>query len=298
VTDVEIRAFRPEDAGPAFAILAAEQREIGEPELSEGMFANIVAIADTSYAAELGGELVGDAHIRGASIDVQVRKAERRRGIGTRLLQAVEDGTDAPVLRLGAPKAQPAAAAFSLANGYEKGWDVWLMGIDLDETLEPPRWPDDVAVRTFRVEDGPLVHELLDLAYAEEPDHEPMSFEDWKTFMLGDPNFDASSWFLAEAEGELAAAILNWDDGFVKDLVVHPERRRRGLGEGLMRHTFREFRRRGHDRVTLKTDSVNPTEAWRLYERLGMRKERTYEMFEKTRPSGTPGSDPSVENRG
>jgi hypothetical protein len=35
-------------------------------------------------------------------------------------------------------------------------------------------------------------------------------------------------------------------------------------------------------RVTLKTDSVNPTEAWRLNERLGMRKERTYEVFEKT----------------
>jgi ribosomal protein S18 acetylase RimI-like enzyme len=282
VADVEIRPFRAEDVGPAFAILAHEQRELGEPETSEGMFANAIAIADASFAAEAGGELVGCADVRGGAINVLVRKPERRRGIGSKLLRRAEAATDASVLRLAASAAQPAGAAFALANGYEKAWEVWLMGIDLDDTLEPPRWPDDVAVRTFREEDAAAVKELLDLAYAEERDHQPLSFEDWKTFMLGDPNFDASCWFLAEAEGELAAAILNWNDGYVKDLVVHPERRRRGLGEGLMLHTFREFRRRGLDRVTLKTDSVNPTEAWRLYERLGMRKERTYEMFEKT----------------
>jgi ribosomal protein S18 acetylase RimI-like enzyme len=274
--EVVIRPFRAEDVGPAYEILAAERQELGEPGFSRGMFENIIAIAEAAYAAEGSGELLGSAHIRGGDIDVQVRKSDRQRRIGSRLLQAVEDGTDAPVFHLFASTLQPAGAAFALANGYEKAWDFWLMGIDLDETLEPPRWPDDVAVRTFRMEDAPAVKELLDLAYAEERDHQPLPFEDWKTFMLGDPNFDPSSWFLAEAEGELAAAILNWDDGFVKDLVVHPERRRRGLGEGLMRHTFREFRRRGFERVTLKTDSVNPTEAWRLYERLGMRKERTY----------------------
>ena len=282
MADLEIRPFRPEDVGAAYAIVAAERRDLGEPAMSEGMFANLVAIADAGYAAELGGELVERSHVRGGDADVQVRRPERRRGVGSKLLRTVEEAADASVLHLTASKAQPAAAAFCLANGYEKVGDVWLMGIDLDDTLEPPRWPDDVAVRTFREEDAPAVKELLDLAYAEERDHEPLSFEDWRTFMLGDPNFDPSSWFLAEAEGELAAAILNWNDGYVKDLVVHPERRRRGLGEGLVRHTFREFRRRGLDHVSLKTDSVNPTEAWRLYERLGMRKERTYEMFEKT----------------
>jgi ribosomal protein S18 acetylase RimI-like enzyme len=282
VADAAIRPLRDEDAGAAYALLAEEQREVfGEVEMTEGMHRNLLAIADTAYAAEAGGELVGASAIRGGSIDVLVRKPERRRGIGSQLLQKVEEDVDAVALWLGA--VTPAGAAFARANGYEKAWDVWLMGIDLDDSLDPPRWPDDVAVRTFRPEDAPAVKELLDVAYAEERDHRPMSFEDWRTFMLGDPSFDASCWFLAEAEGELAAAALNWNDGFVKDLVVHPERRRRGLGEGLMRHTFREFRRRGFPRVTLKTDSVNPTEAWRLYERLGMRKERTYEIYEKKR---------------
>ena len=68
---------------------------------------------------------------------------------------------------------------------------------------------------------------------------------------------------------------------YVKDLVVRPDWRGRGLGKALMYQTFGEFKRRGLPRVTLKTDSNNPTDAWRLYERVGMRIERTYEIFQK-----------------
>jgi ribosomal protein S18 acetylase RimI-like enzyme len=93
--------------------------------------------------------------------------------------------------------------------------------------------------------------------------------------------FDPEAWFLAVAEGQIVAAALNWDEGYVKDLVVHPDWRGRGLGKALMLQTFGEFSRRGLTRVTLKTDSNNPTGAWRLYERLGMKTERTYEIFEK-----------------
>ena len=281
MADVEIRAFRPEDAGAAYEHLAEHETEVfGEPEITHEMFANLLATMDASYAAETEAGFAGSAHVRGYA-DVLVRKAERRRGIGTRLLRAAEKGAQVDVLRLAAVTLEPAARPFCAANGYEKAWEVWLMGIDLDDSLPPPRWPEDVIVRTFRDEDAAEIKELLDLAYAQEADHRPLSFEDWRPFMLGDPSFDPACWFLAEADGEIVAAALNWKEGYVKDLVVHPEQRRRGLGEALTLHTFREFRRRGADRVTLKTDSNNPTEAWRLYERLGMRKERTYEVFEK-----------------
>ena len=48
-----------------------------------------------------------------------------------------------------------------------------------------------------------------------------------------------------------------------------------------MLQAFGEFRRRGIARVTLKTESTNPTDAVRLYEHLGMAIERTDEVFEK-----------------
>jgi mycothiol synthase len=282
VAEFDIRPFRAEDTDPAYELLAEHQRELfGEAELTHGMFSNLLAIADTSYAAETPAGFAGSAHIRAEGIDLIVRPSERRQGIGTQLLRTIEEGAKTELLRLIGVTLEPAAAPFCLANGYEKAWEAWLMGIDLGDSLPPPRWPEDVIVRTFREEDTAEVKDLLDIAYAQEPHHHPLPFEDWQTFMLGDPSFDPSCWFLAEADGELVAAALNWKEGYVKDVVVHPEHRRRGLGEALMRHTFREFRRRGAARVTLKTDSINPTEAWRLYERLGMGYERTYEVFEK-----------------
>jgi mycothiol synthase len=282
VADVRIRPFRPEDGDAAYKQLAEHQAELfGESEITRGMFDNVIAISDAAFVAETPGSFAGSAQVRAGEIGVLVRPSERRKGIGSALLHAAEEAAGSGVVRLVGVTLEPAARPFAEANGYEKASDVWLMGIDLDDSLPPPRWPEDVIVRTFRDEDAAEVKELLDVAYSQEPYHTPLPFEDWKTFMLGDPSFDPSCWFLAEADGELVAAALNWKEGYIKDIVVHPGHRRRGLGEALMRHTFREFRRRGADRVTLKTDSNNPTEAWRLYERLGMGYERTYEVFEK-----------------
>ena len=157
------------------------------------------------------------------------------------------------------------------------------MGIDLPSEIPEPEWPEGVSVRTYGGEEAEAreIKDLLDLAYAEEFHHTPATFENWSRFMFEDPMFDPEVWFLAVAEGKIVAAALNWDEGYVKDLVVHPEWRGRGLGKALMYETFGAFKRRGLPRVTLKTDSNNPTDAWRLYERVGMAKERTYEIFQK-----------------
>jgi ribosomal protein S18 acetylase RimI-like enzyme len=67
------------------------------------------------------------------------------------------------------------------------------------------------------------------------------------------PSFEPECWFVAGSpDGSLAGAALNWKEGFVKDLVVHPAHRRRGLGEALLHHTFRHFRARGARCVSLK----------------------------------------------
>jgi ribosomal protein S18 acetylase RimI-like enzyme len=284
VADAEIRPFRPEDVDPAYELLAEHQRELfGESELTYGMFTNLIAIADASYSAETAAGFVGSSHIRADGIDVLVRKSDRRRGIGTRLLHTIEERATGDVLRLTGVTLEPAAAPFCVANGYEKAWDYWLMGVDLEPEQPAPVWAEGVSVRTFREDDAKAVKDLLDEAYAAEPGHNPLPFDDWCTFMLGDPSYDPEVWFLAVESERIVGAVLNWKEGYVKDLVVHPDRRGLGLGKALMHQTFGEFARRGIPRIKLKTDSINPTQAWRLYERLGMRRERTYEVFEKSR---------------
>ena len=280
--DLTLRPARPEDTAAAFDLFADWQKSVyGEVEIQREMFESAVAGADATFVAVDEGEIVGHAAVDGGWIDLGVAPHRRRAGIGTALLAAAEPAATDDVLLLTCLAAEPTAAPFARANGYEKAWEVWLMGIDLPAEIDTPAWPHGVTVRTFSEDDAHEVKDLLDLAYREEFHHHPATFENWRRFMLEDPMFDAEAWFLAIADGRIVGAALNWDEGYVKDLVVHPDWRGRGLGKALMLQTFGEFSRRGLPRVTLKTDSNNPTGAWKLYERLGMGIERTYEIFQK-----------------
>jgi mycothiol synthase len=284
VAEFAVRPARPEDTEAAYEIFADWQRSsYGEVEIGPEMFATGLAGADAVFVAETEDGVVGHSDVDGGWIDVGVEPSVRRRGVGTALLRAAEGAATAEPTLLMALQSDPPGAAFAQANGYEKAWEVWLMGIDLPEEIRKPEWPQGVSMRTYGGEEAEAreIKELLDLAYAEEFHHQPATFENWSRFMFEDPMFDAKVWFLAVADGKIVGAALNWDEGYIKDLVVHPDWRGRGLGKALVYQTLGEFKRRGLPRVTLKTDSNNPTDAWRLYERAGMRKERTYEIFQK-----------------
>ena len=284
MAEFAVRPARTEDAEAVFELYAEWQRSnYGQVEIGREMYDTILASADGSFVAEVDGRIVGEADASGGWIDVGVEPSVRRRGIGTALLRAAEGAATAEPTLLMALQSDPPGAAFAQANGYEKAWEVWLMGVDLPAEIPEPQWPEGVSVRTYGGEEAEAreIKELLDLAYAEEFHHQPATFENWSRFMFEDPMFDAKVWFLAVADGKIVGAALNWDEGYIKDLVVHPDWRGRGLGKALVYETFGEFKRRGLPRVTLKTDSNNPTDAWRLYERAGMRKERTYEIFQK-----------------
>jgi mycothiol synthase len=284
VAEFTVRPARPKDTEAAFRLFADWQASTyGEVEIGPEMFATTLAGADAVFVAETKDGIVAHADVDGGWIGLGVAPSARRQGIGTALLHAAEEASAAtPTLLIGL-QSDPPAARFAKANGYEKAWEVWLMGIDLPDDIPEPQWPEGVTVRTYGGEEAEAreIKDLLDLAYAQEFHHHPATFENWSRFMFDDPMFDAGVWFLAVADEKIVGAALNWDEGYIKDLVVHPEWRGRGLGKALVYQTFAEFKRRGLPRVTLKTDSNNPTDAWRLYERVGMRKERTYEIFQK-----------------
>jgi mycothiol synthase len=145
-----------------------------------------------------------------------------------------------------------------------------LMWRPLGETLEDPRLPRRVALRTFELADAPAVHRLLDEAYLGwDSRYVPIEHADWVAWMTGDSEFDASVWWLAERAGALVGCALHWNSGWLKDLAVAPSERGRGFGAALVRQGLAEFSRRGVSRVGLKVDGSNPTGAIRLYERLG-----------------------------
>jgi ribosomal protein S18 acetylase RimI-like enzyme len=149
-----------------------------------------------------------------------------------------------------------------------------------------PVWSDGFGVRTYVETDGERVHALLDDAYAGwDRGYVARTHDDWVKWMTDHDEFDPGLWFLVERNGDLVGAALHWKehrgDGWVKDIVVRESQRGHGLGNALLLHAFREYRRRGAQRVGLKVDSSNPTGALELYERTGFETDRRYGIWIK-----------------
>ena len=161
------------------------------------------------------------------------------------------------------------------AHPFELEVDLLAMWRPLKTNEAEPNWPDGFSARTFQLADAIAVHSLLDEAYgAWDGAYVPLAHEDWKRSMTGDVEFDATTWWLAERDGELAGCALWWKSGWLKDIVVREGDRGRGLARALLEQGFAEFARRGEKRVGLKVDSANPTGAVALYERNGFRVDR------------------------
>jgi mycothiol synthase len=159
-------------------------------------------------------------------------------------------------------------------NGYMLDREILRMWRMLGADLPQPVWPDDVMVRRYTSEDAVVVQALLDAEYARwDESYVARSHDGWLAFMTAHDDFDPELWFLVERDGEVVALALHWKAsqgrGWVKDIVVRASERGRGLGKALLHHGFREYAKRGADRVGLKVDSNNPTGAPQLYERLG-----------------------------
>jgi mycothiol synthase len=283
VAESPIRAATEADIEPAWEILQAASLgpwyELSAEQFRDWWWPSYKGI----WVAE-DHDVLGYSAARSEMVEAYVLPQARRRGIGSRLLTAAEAGVEGPLVEATTRQDEPAARPFLEAHGYELSYETWLMQVVLDEDVPAASWPDGVAVRSFRPDEAGQVKALLDAAYANEPDFNPGTLKEWKSFMLADPSFEPESWFVAQApDGSLAGAALNWREGFLKDLVVHPDFQGRGLGKALLLHTFGHFRARGEPRVTLKTDSRNTSQAVRFYEHMGMRKTRTYDDWQKRR---------------
>jgi ribosomal protein S18 acetylase RimI-like enzyme len=158
------------------------------------------------------------------------------------------------------------------------------MVIDLDHPLPPLPFPEGVTVRTFREEDAPAVHAMVMAAFADNAGHRYSPYDEWRGFMIDRQTFDPDLWFLAEAGGRIVAVALCPDygaNGWLRQLAVAKEYRRRGIGTALLHHVFLEQHARGNKSLGLVVDSYNRTGAKSVYENAGMRVERQHDAYEK-----------------
>jgi ribosomal protein S18 acetylase RimI-like enzyme len=278
-----IRAARPADADGVHALLLRWAAAVDEPpparaSLDAEWRAPGFDAERDHWLAERGGEVVGYAALRaggGAVLRGEAREllplaVGRARERGDERLEAIVTTRDSAAL-----------AAYEAA-GWQRPREVLRMWLDLAAEPPEPSFPGDVRVRSYAEPDARPLHAFVELAYARNNERiEP--FDEWLHFMTAHGDFDRAYWHLAEADGRIVACCLTWApserQGWVKDLAVHPQHRRRGLGEALLHHAARAYRAAGVERVGLKVDSDNPTSAGRLYERLGYRTDRTYAIL-------------------
>ena len=223
---------------------------------------------------------------------IDVREHPDRRGRAGELLDELERlaaETGATRVRTIVSSLEEPLAAEVRSRGYAVIRHSFRMLIELHGGLADPVWPDGIAVRAVRPGEEPAVHAAHTDAFADHWGFHPDEYERWRVWTVAAHSFDPSLWFLALAGEEIAGFSLcrphdSGDPrlGYVHLLGVRPPWRRRGLGEALLRHSFRAFADRGCDRVTLGVDAENTTGAVRLYERVGMRGVRRSDTYEKT----------------
>ncbi|WP_423205771.1 GNAT family N-acetyltransferase [Pseudomonas kribbensis] len=139
---------------------------------------------------------------------------------------------------------------------------------DLSQDVPAIEWPNGIELTAYSVERAAAVHELMQIGYREGGGRVP-ALDVWQQQYETDAEYDPALCFIAsDADGVIGVAQC-WTSSYIKNLVVHPRARGRGLGQALLLHAFKVFQDRREGFVDLKVLEDN-LRARRLYEKSGM----------------------------
>jgi mycothiol synthase len=300
----EIRPALMEDLDAVAGVMRAVDVDItGGSDLDADMIRDMwsspaINLALDTWVVSTGGAIVAYAHLQqdgGTRLKGwgDVHPAHRERGIGSAILERAETraaerfaAVPEGVLDLAAADGNEEAATLMRSRGFEYTRSFRHMQIDLDGApVDPGEAPDGIEIRGIDPErDLPQIHAIFVDAFRDEWGYREIPFEEWKGNEVDAPSFDPGFWFIAEDESGPVGAVsgLIWGElGWVGELGVRKPWRGRGVAAALLRRSFSTFGSRGLTGVRLNVDAENPTGAVVLYERVGMRKVRGWDIYEK-----------------
>ncbi len=300
----EIRPARMDDLDAAAAVMQAADVDVtGGSDLDADMIRDLwsspsIDLALDAWVVSKGDAVVAYAHVQEDGETRlkgwgDVHPEHRGRGIGSVILErasarAAERFSTVPdgALDLAAADANEDAAALMRSRGFEYARSFRHMQVELDGAPgDPDEPPEGIEIRPIEPgSDLPEIHAIFVDAFRDEWGYREVSFEEWRANEVETPSFDPSFWSIAEEGGRPVGAIsgLIWGSvGWVGELGVRKPWRGRGIAAALLRRSFSTFGSRGFTRVRLNVDADNPTGAVALYERVGMRKVRGWDIYEK-----------------
>ena len=300
-----LRAPTPDDLEPVGQVLIADDLDDAGQVVLDADFLRgqwdrpgFDLAADAWVAVDDAGRIVGYGQVMREEPDIVeswgvVHPESRRRGIGSSLLDRIEErarqllpGLPSPRFRHAVNAGDRAAATMLQARGLRLVRHFWHMQIELTGQLDPGSSPQGIDITGMQSPDDlPAVHAVLDEAFADHWDHHPEPFDRWAEEMTHGPSYDPTLWLLARNDGELVGAltaIVLGDRGWVSLLGVSAPYRGRGIAAALLRHSFAAFAARGVRRLFLAVDAENPTGATALYEHVGMTVAKRWDLWERS----------------
>ena len=238
------------------------------------------------------GHLDVTDEVAGASAELVVHPAYRRKGLGRLLVAATLAETPDGRLRLWAHGGHPGAAALATALGFRQSRALWQMRRSLYAALPQADLPPGVTVRTFEPGRDDEAWVALNAAvFAGHPEQGGWTVDDLHR-RVAEPWFDPHGFFLAERDDRLVG--FHWTKvhggtgshhghdpiGEVYVLGVDTGERGTGLGRALTLVGLQHLRHLGLPDAMLYVDADN-TAAIRLYQALGFTRWETDVMFSR-----------------
>jgi GNAT superfamily N-acetyltransferase len=225
------------------------------------------------------------------------------RGIGSHILTWAEDHARlalekcTPELRV-APRSGAEAHNQHAAMLFEGlGWkhirSFYRMVADLNSPPEVPPVPIGITIRSYdpETEVEAVYRTILDsfkdhFGFIAPPFEKGLA--EFKHNFIEDPAYDPRFWFVAMDGDQMAGICIcrredaeDAESGWVNELGVRREWRKRGVGYALLKQAFAAFYADGRKRAGLGVDASSLTGALRLYERAGMHVQRQFNQYEK-----------------
>lgn len=270
-------------------------------EVIEDMTAADTSLSDDSWLAFVGDRLVSYGIVwnehRSERIDVDHYVVRDAVAIGEYVLDlvthrcgeiAAENGVDTAIIHLNLTPVSALAQGVLAEGGWQivRRHNVMKKSVSADTDHEPVM-PSGVTVRHPRVDEKPIVHRVLQQAFAAHFDHHPLTYDEW--LEQGRDRYEEQLSWIASFEGEDVGVLLSRNNrdamGWVRALGVLPHARGRGVASTLLRLAFAAFAGIGRHTVGLGVDTQNVTNALHLYENRGMVVHFTVDTWEKTVPA-------------
>jgi mycothiol synthase len=273
----DVRVSVPSDREAILAVMEAALEADRYPGITHDFIARSVDDLTTdpggTWVALHADEIVG--YVTPRHDDLTVHPAHRRRGHGSRLLDAgmaIVHERRLRELRLYVPEHLEPSVAFATARGFRRVSSYWLFRLRHDAVPGPAEFDDSVAVGPFEPADTGALVALMNESFVDHPTPVEWSAETIRS-RVGTATFDPGDILLVRPGGTGRGAdparpvafcqvrVTPDDDGSLVGEVALigtlPAWRHRGLGGQLLRWGVDRCRTKGATTVELSVEAEN-----------------------------------------